>query len=157
MGPVMKRGVGTAIESMLDNLLEACSAAQMVVLGGKQQTPVILQTRSFVLGDGRYTYGILGVNLLVTLIFVTEAVRTRWWKEAPRFDFVDLKAVILNGWVAGNSIVLAGCDSDIEEVALNVKFIDRDGDTGLALFKRPEAKRPHLMVTRVLCKLGRMA
>ncbi|KAI0132902.1 hypothetical protein BJ170DRAFT_615712 [Xylariales sp. AK1849] len=130
------RGVGTAIESMCDNILEATSAAQMMVLGELQPTTAEVQSMSFVLGSPIYAYGILGVNLFVTLIFLVEVLRTRMWKDTPLFDFVDIKAVILHSSFAGNSIILAGYNRHSEDEALgevNVTFVDDRSGTGLSL------------------------
>lgn len=130
------RGVSTAIHSMIDKILEACSAAQMVVLEGIQESQVMFQTRNFVLGGPSYIYGVIDINILVTVIITEEDLRTRWRKNTPRFDFVKLKAVMLNCWVAGNNIVLTGYDPENDEAALNVTFDSDIESTGLSLSKR---------------------
>lgn len=130
------RGVSTAIHSMIDKILEACSAAQMVVLEGIQESQAMFQTRNFVLGGPSYIYGVIDINILVTVIFTEEDLRTRWRKNTPRFDFVKLKAVMLNCWVAGNNIVLTDYDPENDEAALNVTFDSDIESTGLSLSKR---------------------
>ncbi|KAI1075615.1 hypothetical protein F5B20DRAFT_559613 [Whalleya microplaca] len=105
-------GVGTAIESMLDNILQATSAAQLVVLNDTQTSTAEIRSLSFMLGNPMYTYGILSLNIFATLIYIIEFIRTRVWRGAPRFDFMDIKAVILNALVPGNDIVKQASNLD---------------------------------------------
>lgn len=118
-------GVGSAIESMLDNILQATSAAQLIIVQDNQTVTAEVQYWSFVLSDLKYIYGILVVNLLVTIVFVTELVRTRTWRDAPLFDFSDIKAVILNSSIPNNGIA-----AEAESVAKSSSIASRQGNLG---------------------------
>lgn len=98
------RGISTSVESMMDDILQAISAAQVMVLNETQMATAEVQSMSFVLGSTRYTYAVLGANIFVTLVFAVELFRTRMWRRAPRFDFVDIKAVILNASAPDNAL-----------------------------------------------------
>jgi hypothetical protein len=129
-------GVGSFIESAIDNILEAQAAAQMVVLNGTQDSTATIHWQSFVLGSPIYANTVLAINCVIPVIFLAELLRTRMWRDAPRFDFTDIKDVVIYASFLGKDTVLAESSQSRDPATLaklNVIIIDDERGTGLAL------------------------
>jgi hypothetical protein len=146
-------GVEQAFESMLDDMLISFSGAQsMITPGGSHLTAVNATIGAVAIGEGKYIYAILALNLLLAIIFIAEAARTRGWRKLKKFDYRDLRCLVVATANGRNLLIpdkkLPACKDNgsgaidfiidpTDEVAigkLDVKFGD-DGNT-LVLVRR---------------------
>jgi hypothetical protein len=89
-------GIEQAFESMLDDILISFSGAQsMITPGGNYPTAVNITIGAVALGEGRYIYAVLTVNFLLVILFTAEAVHTRGWKKLQKFDYRDLRCLVV--------------------------------------------------------------
>jgi hypothetical protein len=89
-------GVEQAFESMLDDMLISFSGAQsMITPGGSHQTVVNATIGAIAIGEGKYIYAILALNLLLAIIYIAEAVHTRGWRKLKKFDYRDLRCLMV--------------------------------------------------------------
>ena len=52
-------------------------------------------TSAICIGESPYIYVVAAVNFAIVLLSVFELLRTRTWKGLNRFDFTDVKSLIL--------------------------------------------------------------
>ncbi|KAK8085642.1 hypothetical protein PG997_006913 [Apiospora hydei] len=95
-------GVSFALESMVDSVLGALSAAQLVVLSESYNVTAGLDSPAYRIGTRAYVLANFVLNGVVTLIVFVELVRTRLWCEAPDFNPMDVENVI-SASLAGRS------------------------------------------------------
>ncbi|KAK8124119.1 hypothetical protein PG999_004037 [Apiospora kogelbergensis] len=86
--------VAPTLQSMLDGLLSALAAAQVQVLEESLFVPVVLDTPAFSFGSGPYVIANFVLNMVVALVVSIEALRTRLWRVAPRFNPMDVEHII---------------------------------------------------------------
>ncbi|KAL9617515.1 MAG: hypothetical protein Q9160_007673 [Pyrenula sp. 1 TL-2023] len=98
----------TAIEnvfdSILDNALFAISSAQLHLLHDSQSVPVHVTSSAYSLGTPVYIFIIVTFSLFACMVFLAEAVRTRWWCGISKFDFSDLMSVIVGASEGGKGV-----------------------------------------------------
>ena len=85
-----------AIVEVADDLL-AYQGILAVVRGGNESVPQSVQ-RHFAavkIGQTKYHFAQLVINIFLCIIYLYEASRTRYWKHLPGFDFLDIKALTL--------------------------------------------------------------
>jgi hypothetical protein len=88
------RVVSITPDSILDSLISSISVAQMMVFNDTQVVVVEARGDVFVIGNRVYIYAILALNILVTAVYIIEAVRARLWSDAARFNPLDVREVI---------------------------------------------------------------
>jgi hypothetical protein len=152
-------GVTTALESMFDDILHAVSAAQLMVSDATQPTDARVQSNGFVFGSPAYIYAVTAIDVLVTLTFLVEAIRTRWWKDAPRFDFMDIKAVILGASAPDNGIAEKTSEVGKDEKALGLIALTVVDGSSLRAVSRdhnpPDYAQPLIIGTRLSPESGK--
>ncbi|KAK8044241.1 oxidoreductase [Apiospora rasikravindrae] len=95
-------GASFALESMVDSVLGALSAAQLVVSSESYNVTAGLDSPAYRLGTRAYVLANFVLNGIVALIVLVEIVRTRLWREAPDFNPMDVENVI-SASLAGRS------------------------------------------------------
>ncbi|KAH8589530.1 hypothetical protein B0O99DRAFT_472061, partial [Bisporella sp. PMI_857] len=95
------KGVAEGLETLIDNFLGSTGAAQVMLNGESQTINASMTLRTMQLGEPTYTYSVLAVSLAIILLLLVEAVRTKFWRNFPLFNLLDLKSAILG--VAANS------------------------------------------------------
>jgi hypothetical protein len=98
------RGVEDSLVSMLDNSLLAFSSAQLMIANDTFTTPISLSARAIRIGEPRYVSIIVGIHFTITLLCLIELIRTRMWKGLSKFDYTDIKSVIVGASLGGNTI-----------------------------------------------------
>lgn len=96
--------VGMSLDSIIDSCLEAISAAQMQVLQDTQTVQASTQSVAFVFGALSFQLAILGVSTLVTIVYATECIRTRFWTLAATLNFMDMKSTVVATSAGGTDI-----------------------------------------------------
>ncbi|KAK5044553.1 hypothetical protein LTR84_010677 [Exophiala bonariae] len=98
----MKRAAEIAMENSLvalvDDLLLARGAAQTSFSGqhpeNRGEADATTTVTVVKLGSAAFDIIQMIITSLIAVLFVAEAFRTRFWAALPRFDFVDLRAVV---------------------------------------------------------------
>jgi len=98
------RGVQDSLTSMLDNSLLAFSSAQLMIPRDVYLVPVSLSSAAVRIGQSRYIYAVAAVNFAILLLGLLELIRTRVWKGLSRFDFTDVKSLVV-GVAKGGTVI----------------------------------------------------
>lgn len=97
-------GIAASLSSIVDNILLGISSAQFVIVhntSGIQSTPMNATFRATCFGDTTYTWVVAGINAIIVVVFVIEAIRNNCWKGLTKFNYQDLKSVVV-GTSAGS-------------------------------------------------------
>lgn len=110
------RGIEDSLTSMLDNVLLAYSSAQLMIANDTYQVPITTLITSIRVGEPIYIYAIAAINFLLVLVFLVEAARTKGWRGLKKFDYMDVKSVVVGTSMGGTAIANAAarraCASD---------------------------------------------
>ena len=98
------RGVEDSLTAMLDSTLFALSSAQLMIANDTFATPTALSVRAIRFGEPAFMYIIAGINFAVALLYLVELVRTRVWRGLGKFDYTDIKSVIVGASGGGTAI-----------------------------------------------------
>lgn len=98
------RGVQDSLTSMLDNSLLAFSSAQLMIPHDVYPVPVSLSSSAVRIGQSRYIYAVAAVNFAIFLLGLLELIRTRVWKGLSRFDFTDVRSLVV-GVAKGGTVI----------------------------------------------------
>ncbi|KAI9703567.1 MAG: hypothetical protein M1836_007337 [Candelina mexicana] len=101
------KGVEDSLTSMLDNVLLAYSSAQLIIANDTISTPTTALLQSVRLGEPAYIYIIGAINFAILILYLFELARTRGWKGLQRFDYMDIKSVIVGTSMGGTSVANA--------------------------------------------------
>ena len=97
-------GVSDAVDSFIDNILLSYASADLMITKDFVPSNVTSQEAAIVFGTPLYIYLIFGMNLIIFLIYIAEALRTRGWRDLTTFNYVDVKAVIVGTSMGGTGI-----------------------------------------------------
>jgi len=98
------RGIAESFQSMVDNYLCAFSSAQLMIANDTLPITAKAYKRALVIGQNFYIYSISAMNAAVLLIFAVATIVSGGWKDLPRFDFRDLKSVMIGTSIGGSMI-----------------------------------------------------
>ncbi|MCJ1457310.1 hypothetical protein MMC28_007677 [Mycoblastus sanguinarius] len=98
------RRVQDSLTSMLDNTLLAFSSAQLMIPRDVYSVSVSLSSSAVRIGESRYIYAVSAVNFVIILLSLIELIRTRVWKGLSRFNFTDVRSLIV-GAAKGGTII----------------------------------------------------
>ena len=108
-----------SFDAMLDDILLGYGAAQLWWgVGGRKSVPASISSNTSVsstydsirLGQDGYIFATLAINILLLVIGLEEAIRTRNWKQMPLLDYLDLKSMIV-ATSAGGKEIWEDCNS----------------------------------------------
>ena len=97
-------GVADWVNSLLDNIMATYSSAQLMVAEESVKSEAESRVTAIVIGTPTYIFPIFTFNLLICLVYLFEACRTRGWRHLSKFDFIDIKSVIVGTSIGGNAI-----------------------------------------------------
>jgi hypothetical protein len=80
---------------MLDDILSAYASAQLMVGNQSVWTGAKVEVQSLQVGQRIYVFAEVGLNILVLMVLVAEAVRTRGWKGLGGWNYMDIRCLIL--------------------------------------------------------------
>ncbi|CAD6583814.1 MAG: hypothetical protein ASARMPRED_001511 [Alectoria sarmentosa] len=100
----VETGVSEALESLIDNSLSIYGAAQVILATDTASVTATVQLMAVKLGEPAYVYISFAINLLVVLIVIVEAIRTRFWNGLPLFNSMDIKSAILGASAGGTAL-----------------------------------------------------
>ncbi|KAM0801212.1 hypothetical protein BDR22DRAFT_196650 [Usnea florida] len=106
--------VQDSFNAMLDDILGGFGAAQLYWEGttdSESETTTILplnsQYLSIRLGQDGYIFATLAINLVILIIAIEEAIRTRNWKGLPLLDYLNLTSMVVASSAGGNGVAEA--------------------------------------------------
>lgn len=105
------RAIEDSFAAMIDDILVAFGAAQLVLSNSSTPVTVTAQLPALQIGKMKYVVWTLALNMVLLFCVVVQAVRTRLWHDLPLFNYLDVKSVI----VAASA---EGCGSVAEKVDL---------------------------------------
>lgn len=121
------QGIENAVTSMVDDMLVAYASAQLMVGDFKDDVEGTVRVTAVAIGEKRFTIAAFALNMVVALIFLLEAFRTRGWKDLPEFDPSDIRHVMIAASEGGGSLGRAGFTTDSEKLGkIQVSY----GETG---------------------------
>lgn len=108
-------GLENSLTSMIDDILGAYAAAQIMISGATQETAAVLMVEGMALGSLPDSLLALIWNGTVVLIMLIEAIRTRGWRNLHGWDYSDLRSVIVSTSRGGQKIAdrVAGLEEGI--------------------------------------------
>lgn len=97
-------GIEAVLTSILDDAMVAFSSAQIMLLNDTSPAPVVVTSAAYAFGTRGYIYAVVCISFLVTAGYIVEAFRTRGWRGLSKFDFMDVKSVIVAASEGGTAI-----------------------------------------------------
>lgn len=143
------KAVEDSLTSMLDNVLLAYSSAQLMLGNDTILKPTTVLIPSIRIGGSAYIYIIAVINFAYLTLYLIELARTRGWKALQRFDYMDIKTLIVGTSMGGTSIANAtrqahelkqtrwnGTSGDRIAGKIDVYLDDRDGNLALVYARK---------------------
>ena len=99
--------VEASIDAMIDDILVGFGAAQLYWNIGNNGTNTTSGSSTYLavrLGEDAYIYATLAINILLIIVGVEEALRTRFWHHLSPLDYLDLKSIIVAASAGGTEI-----------------------------------------------------
>ncbi|MCJ1389393.1 hypothetical protein MMC18_002250 [Xylographa bjoerkii] len=98
---VANAAVAESFAAILDDVLVAYGAAQLVLANASSTVPVTGVYQAVRIGQNTYIYATLAVNILLLLAVVVEMVRTWLWLRLPDFEYSNITSVIIAASAGG--------------------------------------------------------
>ncbi|KAI9857503.1 MAG: hypothetical protein M1813_008253 [Trichoglossum hirsutum] len=107
----MLQGVAECVQVLIDDHLLATASAQLIIAKDFITIPSNVSTNAFSIGQRSYAIIVVALNALIILIFTAEAARNRCWQSLPKFNFTDIKSVIIASSLGGHDVGNAVSDA----------------------------------------------
>ncbi|KIW30465.1 uncharacterized protein PV07_06207 [Cladophialophora immunda] len=108
---VLLAAVEESYAAMIDDILVAYGASQLLNAQDTKETVVVGQRQAVHIGKHIWIYFTLAFNGAIVLVFLLELIRTRFWSGLSRFDYTNIKCTITaasaGGMAIANKIVCA--------------------------------------------------
>ena len=98
------RSVEDTLTSMLDNSLLAFSSAQLMIANDTTPAKATVSLSAVRIGKSVYIYILAGMNFAILLLCLVESIRTRNWTGLSKFDYSNIKDVIVSTSKGGSFI-----------------------------------------------------
>lgn len=124
--------VSDYLTSCVDDVLIALSSARLVAANATRPVEASIALQVVTLGETRYIGGILALNMFVCLLYAVEGLRTRFWRDMPPLDLMDLTSVVVAAWKGGVGLV-DGMEDDfsVEAVAKDLQVTLGERKSGI--------------------------
>ena len=97
-------GVTDAVDSFIDNILLSYASAELMITKDSVPSNITSEETAIVFGKPVYIYLIFTTNLIIFLVYLAEALRTRGWHDLTTFNYMDVKTVIVGASMGGTGI-----------------------------------------------------
>ncbi|KAF4628771.1 hypothetical protein G7Y89_g9385 [Cudoniella acicularis] len=97
------RAIAETMQVITDDALIAYSRAQLILVKNTTQVPVYV-VDAVTIGTAVYIYIVVGLNALVVLAVVLEAIRRKGWKGMPRFNYMSVKSTVVSSSMPGRAV-----------------------------------------------------
>jgi hypothetical protein len=91
---IVLKAVGNSVQAMMDDMLGAYAAAQLVIGGFTQDTPGMIRRSAIGFGEFRFAISIFLINAAIIAAVFVEGIRTRRWTGLPAFDMTDVRQIL---------------------------------------------------------------
>ena len=135
-GSMVNDVVEEAFEAVLDDVLVAFGVAQLVFADSAISTPVTGTFTALRIGQDAFVYASMGINIILIILVIFEAIRTRLWRGLPVFDYTNVASVAI--------AASAGHSSVVDEVRRLRESMQAMGFTKI---------KPSVLLCRVMVKL----
>jgi hypothetical protein len=98
------QSIENVFASLLDNAMVSYATAQMMLLNDTSTVAIVTATQAYTFAASIYVYPLQALNFIICCILIFEAIRTRNWRNLPRFEFMDIKSVIVAASEGGSGI-----------------------------------------------------
>ncbi|MCJ1293874.1 hypothetical protein MMC34_005431 [Xylographa carneopallida] len=98
------RAIAETLQVIIDDTLLSTASAQLMIAKDYAATPVSMYVTRLVVGSAPYIYGVLALNIIIVLIFTVEAVRTKAWQGLPKFNYTDIKSLVIGSSMGGTAV-----------------------------------------------------
>ena len=88
-------GLSNALEAMVDDILGAYASAQIMIAGQTRPQNATVTSSALRVGEDVYIRAVFGINVVVIFLVFAETVRTRAWRRAGGFDYMDPSDLVL--------------------------------------------------------------
>jgi hypothetical protein len=88
-------GVKEGLELLLDFYFGSIGASQLMQFNESTSVSATMEFNAVVLGTALYAYSSFAINLFFTLWFFFDLIKTKFWKDLPLFNCLDIKSVII--------------------------------------------------------------
>jgi hypothetical protein len=88
--------VADSFASMIDDILVAYGASQMVISEDMTSTSVVGYADAVRVGEPAYIYATVAFNAIVIVLMIFEAIRTGNWSGLLKLDYTNIKSVIVS-------------------------------------------------------------
>ena len=132
-----------SLNAMLDDIILGYGAAQLhwdFDGNGIGSADVGSQFSAVRLGEDKYIFLTLAINIILLIIAIEEVIRTHNWHRISLFDYQDIKSVIIAASAGGTSVVdecrrkhstgtmSEGDEASKEAASIRVRLLDREPD-----------------------------
>ena len=96
--------VEAAFEAVVDDVLVAFGVAELILANSSTSTPITGTYTAVRIGQDTFIYASLGVNIILIILVVIEALRTGLWRKLPVFDYTNVASVAIAASAGHSSI-----------------------------------------------------
>ena len=97
-------GIAASFTAIIDDILVAYGASQISNAHDTAQTPVSGVVEAVQIGQPWYRYLVFALNSLIIFVISFEATRTKCWGGLTRFNYLDIKSVVIASSARGTGI-----------------------------------------------------
>lgn len=104
LSDIVLEGVSNSLEAMMDDMLGAYAAAQLVISDFTQTTPVRVKRSAIAFGELPFSVSVFAINSVIIMAFIVEVIRTKWWRGLPKFDMSDVRQIAMAASEGGKGL-----------------------------------------------------
>jgi hypothetical protein len=93
--PDILQDVTEGLELLLDSFFGSIGASQLMLFNESTPVNATMQFSVVRLGAPEYVYSSFAINLVNIVYFAFEIINTRFWKDLPLFNGLDIKSAII--------------------------------------------------------------
>jgi hypothetical protein len=97
-------GLTSSLTAMLDDILGAYASAQLRVSNQTLSTRTSIRVISMQVGQTLYIFVELVINIVILIIVIAEAIRTKGWRDLSKWDYMDIRSVVISSSRGGKDI-----------------------------------------------------
>ena len=120
-------GLTNSLTAMTDDLLVAYSSAQLMIMNDTSPVQTFVRYEAFRYGTAIYIYLTFAINIVIVLLLLEEAMRTRGWRNLLYFDYMDPRSLIISSSMGGCAIAHAAKEAWTDRKESLYHY----GDTGI--------------------------
>ena len=151
-GTAIFSAVQDSFNAMLDDIIGGFGAAQLYwqadsESGTTTTLPLDSQYLAIRLGQDGYIFATLAINLVILIIAIEEAIRTRNWKGLPLLDYSNLTSMVVASSAGGTAVAEACTQKHKQGKIWKGKSGSKEaGEIRVRLMESEEDKTPRIQL-----------